>query len=589
GSTQIVVTAAAGAPGIGNVAVYSASTGTTVKSNGFTYLKTDQTISFPNLGKQEVTNTIGLSATATSLLDVSFSVASGPAELSGGTNLSFTGAGHVVLLADQAGDGNWNAAPTVTNAFDVIGVITNVTPASGTRYTEHEVTISGLWLGSGTDITNVMLCDVSAVIITQGIHSVTVMAGLSPVATNGDVFVQSAGFGTVVLTNGFSYLPVPPPPVALSAVDITADRFTARWTAAESATNYLIDVSETNAFTTFTGIYSNWSFGDVTAGLVTGLTDGVTYYYRVRAANSYGSSLDSNIIEVPVSTNTPYILYEVTNGVASAGSSDVIDLTKLFYGSGMSYSIISNSNPSLVTATLNGSELILSYAASVTGSADITVRTTDLSNGFYVDNTITVHVVPEPGENIGAITLNPQTGLFEQTITVSNTSPTLAARAVTLTVTNLTSGAELYNATGTDEHGNPEILWIGTLDPLTAMDFTLQYYTATRGTAPTGTVIVSLSLESPQTAVSGTAFNLSGTPQNISGTQSFLIEFGATPGRTYYIQYTDALSNPWKTVQPPIVAPVNRIQWIDSGPPGTESAPGAVSNRFYRILEKTQN
>jgi hypothetical protein len=401
--------------------------------------------------------------------------------------------------------------------------------------------------------------------------------------------VQSAGFGTVVLTNGFSYLPVPPPPTALSAVGITADRFTARWTTTESATDYLIDVSETNTFTSFTGVYSNWSFGDVTAGLVTGLVDGVTYWYRVRAANSYGSSLDSNLIEVPVSTNTPYIQYEVTNGVASAGSSDVIDLTKLFHGSGMSYSIVSNSNPTLVVATLNGSELVLNYAAGVTGTADITVRTTDLSNGFYVDSMITVHVVPAPGENISAITLNPQNGLFEQTITVSNTSPTLAARAVTLTVTNLSAGASLYNATGTDEFGNPEILWIGTLDPLTAMDFTLQYYTATRGTAPSGTVITSLSLEDPQTMISGTAFNLSGTPQTISGTQSFLIEFGATPGRTYYIQYTDALSNPWKTVQPPIVAPVNRIQWIDSGPPGTESAPGAVSNRFYRIIEETQN
>jgi len=552
-----------------------------------TVIKADQTISFPAIGTQGVTNRVGLSATATSSLNVSFSVASGPASINSSTNLSFSNIGPGSLLATQGGNGNWNAAPTMTNAFDVIGVITNVMPASGTLYGGTQVTISGLWLGNGTDITNVTLCDVAATIVTQSIHSVTVTSGALAVETNADVLVQSAGYGTVTLIDGFTYQPVPPPPEALSAVDIEADRFTARWTTAESATNYLIDVAQTNAFTAFTGSYNNRGFGDVTAGLVTGLTDGVTYYYRVRAQNMYGSSTNSNPIEVPVSTNTPYIQYEETNGVVSAGSSDVIDMAQLFHGSGMSYNVVSNSNPALVSAAFSGTDLIFNYTAGMIGTAHITIRVTD-SNGFWVETTLTVAVAPEPSLMLSAITLNPQNGLYEQTATVSNTSPTLAANAVTLTVTNLSAGSSLYNSTGTDEYGNPEILWIGTLAPLTAMDFTLQYYTATRGTVPSATVQASLSLEAPATGISGTAFNLSGTPQNIGGTQSFLIEFGATPGRTYYIQYTAALTSGWKTVQPSIVAPVNRIQWIDSGPPGTESAPGTVPGRFYRVIETTQ-
>ena len=66
--------------------------------------KADQTISFPAVGNQLATNKVGLAATASSELGVTFSVLSGPAALAVGTNLSFTGVGTVRLLGDQAGD-----------------------------------------------------------------------------------------------------------------------------------------------------------------------------------------------------------------------------------------------------------------------------------------------------------------------------------------------------------------------------------------------------------------------------------------------------------------------------------------------------
>jgi hypothetical protein len=549
-----------------------------------TVAKADQAIIFPDPGRQEVTNKVVLNATAGTAMTVSFSVVSGPAVISNAVDLSFLSAGRVTLLATQGGDGNWTAAPDVTNTFDVIGVITNVTPATGTVYGGTQVTIEGLWLGDGSDITGVTLCGIAATIVTQGIHSVTVTTGVSPVVTNADVVVRSAGFGAAALTNGFTYQPVPPPPVALSAVDVTAGGFTARWTSSEGATNYLIDVSATNTFTSFAGIYNNWNAGDVTACLVTGLDDGTTYYYRVRAANSYGASTDSNTVEVPVSDNTPYIQYERTNGVASAGSSDVIDMTKLFHGTGKSYSVVANSNPGLVTPSFAGTDLVLDYAAGGSGTASITVRVTDPS-GFWVETTVTVAVASAPTLEAGPIALNRQNGLFEQSVTVSNTSP-LTARAVTLTVRNLSAGATLNNATGVDEHGNAEIQWAGAFAPNSSMVFTLQYYTKNRSVAPTSAVEVSLSLEDPATLIRGSKFSINGKPVTVGTTQSFLIEFTAVPGRTYHIQYNETLDGKtWKTAQPPVVAPANRIQWIDSGPPGTESAPGSVPSRFYQVIE----
>ncbi len=88
--------------------------------------RADQSINFPAIGGQFTTNRIGLSATASSGLAVSFAVLSGPASLSGGTNLTFSGAGQVAVRATQAGAGNWNAAAAKTNAITVTKAIAGV-------------------------------------------------------------------------------------------------------------------------------------------------------------------------------------------------------------------------------------------------------------------------------------------------------------------------------------------------------------------------------------------------------------------------------------------------------------------------------
>ncbi len=80
--------------------------------------KASQTIDFPAIGNQLTTNEVELSATASSSLGVDFAVASGPASIEG-TTLTFSGAGTVSIVASQDGNSNWNAAPDVTNTFDV--------------------------------------------------------------------------------------------------------------------------------------------------------------------------------------------------------------------------------------------------------------------------------------------------------------------------------------------------------------------------------------------------------------------------------------------------------------------------------------
>ena len=80
--------------------------------------KADQAIDFPPVAGQLATNVVALGANASSGLDVTFSVAGGPASIDG-NDLRFTGAGTVSVVASQPGDANWSAAPEKTNSFAV--------------------------------------------------------------------------------------------------------------------------------------------------------------------------------------------------------------------------------------------------------------------------------------------------------------------------------------------------------------------------------------------------------------------------------------------------------------------------------------
>jgi endonuclease/exonuclease/phosphatase family metal-dependent hydrolase len=100
-------------------AVNGSGTGTYSSVASVTTLgKSDQTITFPAIGAQLTTNTVLLSATASSGLAVSYAVANGPAVLAGSA-VTFTNAGSVSLVASQAGNASWNAAPDMTNTFTV--------------------------------------------------------------------------------------------------------------------------------------------------------------------------------------------------------------------------------------------------------------------------------------------------------------------------------------------------------------------------------------------------------------------------------------------------------------------------------------
>ncbi|MEW6304051.1 MAG: immunoglobulin domain-containing protein [Verrucomicrobiota bacterium] len=85
----------------------------------FTVAKASQIITFNALaGKTFGDAPFTVSASASSGLAVSFSIASGPATVSGST-VTITGAGIVTVRASQGGNGNYNAATPVDQSFTV--------------------------------------------------------------------------------------------------------------------------------------------------------------------------------------------------------------------------------------------------------------------------------------------------------------------------------------------------------------------------------------------------------------------------------------------------------------------------------------
>ncbi len=81
----------------------------------------DQTINFPSItDKSTLDPAFDLNATASSGLDISYTILSGPATVSGNTITLDGTVGTVTIQASQAGDSDYNPAPDVVKSFNII-------------------------------------------------------------------------------------------------------------------------------------------------------------------------------------------------------------------------------------------------------------------------------------------------------------------------------------------------------------------------------------------------------------------------------------------------------------------------------------
>jgi hypothetical protein len=88
----------------------------------------------------------------------------------------------------------------------------------------------------------------------------------------------------------------PSAPVSIDATSKTATSFDANWNSVASAIGYFLDVSSNANFSSFVSGFENKDVGNVTTYNISGLSEGVLYYYRVRAFNGTCSGGNSNVV-----------------------------------------------------------------------------------------------------------------------------------------------------------------------------------------------------------------------------------------------------------------------------------------------------
>ena len=120
-------------------------------------------------------------------------------------------------------------------------------------------------------------------------------------------------YSTIYAVTGVVDNSAPATPVATPATNVGSAQFTANWNTVSGATSYVLDVATDENFTNIVSDYNNKNVGNTTSASVSVPSIGnQKYYYRVRAVNSSGQSLSSNVISFDV----PAAL-KVTNLVAN--------------------------------------------------------------------------------------------------------------------------------------------------------------------------------------------------------------------------------------------------------------------------------
>jgi uncharacterized repeat protein (TIGR01451 family) len=351
------------------------------------------------------------------------------------------------------------------------------------------------------------------------------------------------------------------------------------------------------------------------------LTNTISFYAPNNGSGSTNFNFVTNVVVV-VASNAPPVQADLA--VAISGPSEFLATNAVITNDIVTYTVTAtNLGPDSATNvvltntlppgvlllsqgyTLSGSNLVLSLGVLTNGgftNVQFTVEPTNLGVAAFSASIGSPNISdPNPTNNLAstnipviayladlvAITnsgqvLDLQNGFIEQSVLVS--SGTNDVPAVRLVVTGLTD--RLFNAVGTN-NGAPFVYYSAELGTKQSVSLLLQYpqriaFPFTNGQLQAFGVPLPNWTPPPETAVS-TNFNPARIVEMSNG--RMLIEWPAVTNLSYTVVYSDNVLFSNAMIAPPsIVAPANRVQWIDYGPPTTVSAPTNSTARFYRVI-----
>lgn len=178
--------------------------------------------------------------------------------------------------------------------------------------------------------------------------------------------------------------------------------------------------------------------------------------------------------------------------------------------------------------------------------------------------------------SIGQLIPDRQTGMLLQKLEFTNVGG--APGVFRLWIKNIDPRIKVWNAKGTI-NGVPYIE-INNIVPGQRVTLTIEYWSPNRALIPTPEFSLEPVIPEPTQPLT---FSEAVQKRVVKAKDGMLLEFNTKSGESYYIQYSDTMSE-WLTVYPAVQGTGGRIQWIDNGPPKTAKHPFQASGRFYRVM-----
>jgi len=311
----------------------------------------------------------------------------------------------------------------------------------------------------------------------------------------------------------------------------------------------------------------------------TTVTPGVNFNYVINVTN-LGPGTASNVVTFDsLPTNLTFV-------AASSGGVFSNNLVRWPTVTNFSRGFVTNYTITVTTPT-NGSFINVAYSTSTTADPD-----SANNDGSSSSSRVSTLAAPATfGIRQGTNIFNPQTGLYEQNVTITNLSGSTVA-ALQLLVGDIrgTNGVPrtnvwLWNASGTNVDGRRYVQYNSPLDPGSNVTLRLEFYNPAR-TPFTNSLEVVATMPVPATTnlSGGVAIDVAFADNRIPGEPRFVIEWVSIPGRNYTVIYGPSPTGPWTAATPSVNATANRTQWYDDGPPKTASKPLGNGSRYYRVI-----
>ncbi len=201
---------------------------------------------------------------------------------------------------------------------------------------------------------------------------------------------------------------------------------------------------------------------------------------------------------------------------------------------------------------------------------------------FITFEAATVEIIGASLPEIAAsedLRLNPQTGLIEQRLTLTNnTGRTL--NGFRIFITGLPDGVVVWNAHG-EIDGVPYIDIFGDIAPGESVEVVVEYYRPSRVADYSPSFEIAAAGSGPPAAGGNAPLALDLRVVRKDGA-GLLVEFLSQANKRYLFEYSDDMTE-WHVCLPAVEGTGQRIQWLDGGPPKTRTFPSG--SRFYRITE----